>query len=508
MTIHGLEIDADSGVPVYRQIAEGIRAAIDAGRLRPGSQLPPTRDLASQLHVNRNTVVAAYEALAADGVVESHTGRGTFVAAPAGRRAIAASPLPGRDAWFTAFSRAVERPGVGNLLSFYSLALATDGISFAGSYPASDLMPLDAFRRAMAKVFNERGVEPLSYGPIAGYGPLREWIAGAMRARGSPVTGDGILVTNGSQQALDLVFRALVDPGDPVVVEEPTYTGALSVLGSLGARLVGVPLDDEGVRPDYLAAALERHRPRVLYLQPTFQNPTTRVMGERRRREVLALAAASRCVIIEDDWAGDLRFEGDDEPTLHALDGGRHVLYLSTFSKKFLPGLRVGWVAAPAPVLDRLVALKQIQDCGTSPLVQAALHAYVENGGLDEHLDRVRAAYRERRDAMLSALEAEMPEGLTWTRPEGGLFLWVTFPEGFDSNDLLVAARQRGVAFSRGELFHTDGGGRNTMRLTYAAVTPEQIRSGVAVLGELIRNTWPSGAGGTARRAVETMPIL
>ena len=509
MTIPGLRIELKSDIPVYKQIAGGIRLALEDGRLHTGGQLPPTRDLARQLGVNRNTVVAAYEFLSSDGLVRSHTGRGTFLVRTASDASADRPPAAqGDDPWFTAFSRAVERPGVGGLLSAYRVAISSEGISFAGSYPAADLMPLESFRRAMAAVFRDRGVEPFSYGPTAGYPPLRDAISAGMRRKGSPVSSEEILVTNGSQQALDLVFRALLDPGDPVVVEDPTYTGALSVLGSLGARLVGVPLDDEGIRPDYLATALERHRPRVVYLQPTFQNPTTRVMGKARRDELLALTARHRCLIVEDDWAGDLRFEGGDLPTLHALDNGRHVIYISTFSKKFLPGLRVGWVAAPESVLERLVALKQIEDCGTSPLIQAALHAFLDEGGLDEHLQRVRPAYRERRDAMIRALEREMPQGVHWTRPLGGLFLWVTLPAGLDSGDLFVAAREHGVLVSRGELFHVDGGGRHALRLTYSAVSPEQIDAGIATLGELLRERLRGGTREPVGRAAEAVPIL
>jgi 2-aminoadipate transaminase len=278
------------------------------------------------------------------------------------------------------------------------------------------------------------------------------------------------------------VFRTMLDRGDPVVIEEPTYTGALSALASLGARVIGVPVDDEGIRPDLLAVALERHRPRMMYVQPTFQNPTTRVMGEARRLEVLSLASRFGCAVVEDDWAADLRFEGTDLPTLHALDGGKRVVYLSTFSKKLLPGLRVGWVAAPPAVLERLIALK--------------------------HLARVRPAYRERRDIMLGAMRRHFPDGVSWTRPEGGLFLWVILPDEIDSTELFIAARDRHVLISRGELFHSDGSGSDTVRLTYASVQPAQIETGIAVLGELIRERSAARAGGHARRVDEAVPIL
>ena len=508
MSIPGLNINLESEIPVYRQIAEGVRAALAAGHLSPGLRLPPTRDLARQLGVNRNTVVAAYELLATEGVVHSHTGRGTFLAESASGESLPGAPAPGDDDWLTAFSSAVQGPSLERLLSAYRLAISSEGISFASSQPANDLAPVKEFSSAMASVLAEMGASVLTYGPMAGSPRLRETIAAGMRCGGSRVTAGNVLITNGSQQALELVFRTLLDRDNAVVLEDPTFTGALSALGSLGARTVGVPLDDEGMRPDLLALALERHRPRVIYVQPTFQNPTTRVMSLARRREILALATRYGCAVVEDDWAGELRYEGDPIPTLHALDGGRRVLYVSTFSKKLMPGLRVGWVVAPERVRDRLVALKQVEDCGTSPLLQEALQRFLEKGGLERHLRRVRPAYVERRDRLQNALDRHFPDGVHWTRPTGGLFIWVTLPGEVDSNELFLAARQRGVLFSRGELFHVGGSGRDTLRLGFGGVDPERIPEGIAVLGELIRERLSEGPSVAVDSRAEAMPIF
>jgi DNA-binding transcriptional MocR family regulator len=504
VTVPGLKIDPDAETPVYRQIADGIRRALEEGRVLAGRKLPPTRDLAIQLGVNRNTVVAAYDLLVEEGVARSHTGRGTFLVGappPIERGAESAS-------WFTAFSRAVEGPGLAGLASVYRVAISNEGISFAGSFPAPDLMPAEAFRRAMNRVLKEKGGDVLAYGPPSGYAPLREAIAADLRRRGSRAGAEDILITNGSQQAIELVFRAFVDPGDAVVLDEPTYTGALSVLASLDARLVGVPSDAHGMRPDLLERALERHHPRLLYLQPTFHNPTTRVMPEGRRREILDLARRHYCPVVEDDWAGDLRLEGEDLPTLHALDGGGHVIHLSTFSKKLLPGLRIGWLAAPGPVLSRLALLKQIEDHGTSLLLQAALHAFLEEGSLTDHLEATRAAYRRRRDAMLRAIDRSFPEGVEASRPEGGLFVWVTLPRGVDGDEIAASARERGVLLNPGSLFHFDGGGKNTLRLTFSAVTPEQIERGVSVLGALLRERVPGGSREREGAALEAVPLV
>ena len=504
----GFDIDLHAATPVYQQIVDAVREAALDGRMRPLAKLPPTRELARRLGVNRNTVVAAYEKLAAEGWIRSHTGRGTFlVARPnAAAEAPESSAEPAR--WFTAFSRAVEGASVGGLQSIYRLAIDPHGISFVGSYPADELMPLAPFARAMNQVLSRGDARILAYGPTSGHPPLRETIAAGMRRDGSPAEVDDILVTNGAQQALELVFRAFVDRDEAVVVEEPTYTGALTVLGALGARVVGVPVDEEGMRPDLLAMAVERHHPRLIYVQPTFQNPTTRVMSEARRAEVLAVANRFQCPILEDDWACDLRLEGDPLPSLHAMDGGRHVIHLSTFSKKLMPGLRVGWVVAPPPVLGNLVELKRTQDCGTSPLLQAALDQFLRDGGLDRHLERILPAYRERRDTMVAALERHFPPGAQWSRPTGGLFVWVTLAEDFDGHELFDAARRRGVLYSRGDLFHSDGSGRNTLRLTYSGASPSQIDTGVATLGELVCARRPERDTLEQRRAVEDMPIF
>lgn len=515
-----LKLDSGSDDPVYRQIANAIRREIESGRLGANERLPATRDLAARLGVNRNTVVAAYDRLVASGVVSSHTGRGTFVdpafASKARERAIASpdpeterdpEPSP-RERWDATFSRAVDGPGVERLLTVYKAVLTQDAISFAGSYPAPELMPVDGFRRTLDRVLREDPHGVLAYGPTGGHAGLREALAASMRRRASGVAASDILVTNGAQQAIDLTFRTLLDRGDTALVEDPTYTGALSVLGSIGARVVALPTDDDGIRPEALRDALARHRPRVLYVQPTFHNPTARVTSLARRREILALARAFGCPIVEDDWGGDLRFEGPELPTLHAMDRERRtVLYVSSFSKTLMPGLRLGWVAAPAPVLRRLVALKQVADCGSSPVLQAALARFIVDGDLRAHLGAVRGAYRARRDAMLESLAAHFPDEARWTVPQGGLFLWIALPEGFDTSELLVASRRAGVVFNRGDLFHADGGGVNTMRLSYASVDPERIDEGIRILADLVRARWEERGRGS-QGVVETMPVL
>jgi GntR family transcriptional regulator/MocR family aminotransferase len=509
MIVPGLEIDHESAVPVYRQIADGVRESALEGRMEAGGKLPPTRELARQLGVNRQTVVAAYEYLANRGWVRSHTGKGTFLAVPSkATEPDTTAQRTTRHSWMPTFSRAVEGPNVGGLLSFYQTATTEGGISFAGSYPARELMPVEAFGRALDEAQREEGADLLIYGPTTGHLGLRETIAARMRAAGSQVRADELLITNGAQQAIELVFHTFLERGDPVLIEEPTYTGALSVLASIGARVIGVQVDDQGMRPDSLALALDRYRPRLMYVQPSFQNPTCAVMGEARRRELLALAARSRCMVLEDDWASGMSFGDAEPPTLHALDGGGHVIYLSTFSKKLMPGLRVGWCSAPGPIMKRLVALKQIRDCGTSPLLQAALHKFLAADGLEQHLGRVLPVYRERRDCMLSALERHFPREASWTRPNGGLFVWVTLPSGCDAKELFATAARRDVMVSSGDVFHSNSEGGHTLRLTYSAATPAEIEKGIALLGNLIHTQGSQRSETMVGRSAEPVPIL
>ncbi len=508
MLVPGLKIDQQSATPVYRQIADGIVAAARDGRLHPGHQLPPTRDLARHLGVNRQTVVNAYEYLASRRWVRSHTGKGTFLALPAGDPADS-EPRPATERWLPTFSRSVEGPNVAGLLSFYRAASASEGIPLAGSYPARELMPVEAFGRALAETLRDDGGAVLGYGPTAGHPALRELIAASMHDGAWGGGPESVLVTNGAQQGIDLVCAAFLERDDAVVIEEPTYTGALSALASIGARVVAVQVDEQGMRPDSLAVALERNRPRLMYVQPSFHNPTGAVMGEARRRELLALAARSRCMILEDDWAAGLRFEGDAPPTLHALDGGEHVIYLSTFSKKLMPGLRIGWVAARPRVMKRLVALKQIRDCGTSPLLQAALFRFLRDGGMEQHLARVLPAYRRRRDRMDEALRRHLPRSAAWSLPAGAMFLWVTLPAHLDTSELADAAREAGVLLSGGQTFHVDSDGRHAMRLTYSAASLEEIDRGVEIVGRLVRERWPAGPTAVATAdAAETLPLL
>jgi DNA-binding transcriptional MocR family regulator len=501
-----IAVDRGSGVPLARQIASAILSAIERRELQAGARLPAERDLASRLGVDRMTVARAYEALASEGFVVRQVGRGTFVAdrlpaAAGGGDEVSALP------WASAFSDRSSALGPGPVGALH--APAPDGAVNLGShFPDPSLFPVRDFRRAMDAAIRREGARLFGYGPAGGYPPLRRYVAGWLTRRGAAVEEDEVVVTNGSQQGIDLVARVLLDPGDRVAVENPTYTGAVQVFQSHGARVLGIPLDGEGMRPDRLAEALARSPVRLLYVIPNFQNPTSGTLSLERRRSLLAVAARHGVPVLEDDFGGDLRFEGEEIPSLKALDRRGAVIYVGSFAKKLLPGLRIGWVAAPREAAEKIGLLKQVTDWNTSLLLQAALHEFCRLGMMERHLRRVLGAYRERRDAMVEAMRRHFPRDVRWTRPEGGLVVWVTLPPGVSAESVALEARGRGVVVGRGDLFYVDGGGHGNLRLVYAQASPDQIRRGIRILGSVLKEQSREGREAAVSGAIEALPII
>jgi 2-aminoadipate transaminase len=371
-------------------------------------------------------------------------------------------------------------------------------ISFAGGLPAPELFPIERFQQACQGVLAEKGACALQYGTTEGYAPLREMIAQNMARYGVVAAADNILITSGSQQALDLIGKLLVNPGDRLLVEAPTYLGALQAFNVYGAEYVSVPIDDNGVQTERLEEAL-RSGPKFMYILPNFQNPGGVTLSEGRRHELVFLADRYGIPIIEDDPYGQLRYEGQHLPPLIVADrenlrrdGGYrlgNVIYLSTFSKTLAPGLRLGWIVAPPEVISKLVQLKQGADLHTSTFVQVVAHEVARDGFLDEHVKKIRHVYRERRDAMLAALQEFFPPEVTWTHPAGGLFLWVTLPADIESKALFEASLQQDVAFVPGDSFYATGDeGRRHMRLNFSNAPPDRIREGIRRLSIAVRS--------------------
>ncbi len=371
-------------------------------------------------------------------------------------------------------------------------------ISFAGGLPAPELFPIERFQEACQRVLVEKGACALQYGTTEGYAPLREMIAQNMARYGIVAAADNVLITSGSQQALDLIGKLLINPGDRVLVEAPTYLGALQAFDVYGAEYVSVPIDDDGLQTERLEEAL-RSGPKFMYILPNFQNPGGVTLSERRRHELVLLAERYGIPIIEDDPYGQLRYEGEHLPPLIVVDrenlrrdGGYrlgNVIYLSTFSKTLAPGLRLGWIVAPPEVIAKLVQLKQGADLHTSTFTQVVAYEVARDGFLDEHVRKIRQVYRERRDAMLAALQEFFPPEVTWTHPAGGLFLWVTLPEDIECKALFADALRQNVAFVPGDSFYAPGdeGGRH-MRLNFSNAPPEQIREGIRRLSIAVRS--------------------
>lgn len=359
-----------------------------------------------------------------------------------------------------------------------------EAVFFGGGIPPTDVIPIERLRKG-AELAWQDGADVLVYGEVRGYRPLRELIAARMAVRGAEVDPADILITNGAQQGIDLAARVFVDPGDIVLTEAPTFMDALRVFRSHEAEPVGVPVDEDGLQVDALAAILDRlpKRPKFLYTVPTYQNPMGVTMPGARRRDLVDLAQERGLVIVEDDPYGDLSFTGEPVPTLKSLDP--EVIYLGTFSKVLAPGLRVGWVASSPHLREAFFNVKEGTDIHNERIMtRTVFHA--AQGFLDEHIAATCELYRSRRDAMLAGLERHMPDGVTWTFPQGGFFLWVTLPAGYDTDAMLPAATDRGIIYLPSSWFYPDRSWVRSMRLNFSSQPEERIEEAMRRLGKTI----------------------
>jgi GntR family transcriptional regulator/MocR family aminotransferase len=493
MTGHlDIPVDRARPVPLARQIQAHLERLVREGLLAPGTKLPATRELARAVGVNRATVVLAYEELVAAGVATSHVGQGTFVAERPADRPSTPAPRPAPQAidWSGLFSRGarVTEAEEARRRSLVPPAGLDSGvISFGGGVPDSGLFPTDAFRRILNQVVRDEGTSLLEYTSVTGYAPLRRYLSGYLLRFGLEARPDEILIVNGSQQGFDLIARTFVDPGDAVAIEQPTYPRTIEVFRAFGAQLLTVPWRQDGPEVGTFARLLERQAPKLFYCQPSCHNPTGLAMSPETAEGLLAAAARHHIPIVEDGFDPSLHYGPRPPGPLKARDRHGLVIYIGTFSKILFPGLRLGWLLAPGPVIERLAAAKQLADLHTSALLQAAVHRFCERRLLEHHAARVVREYGRRRGLMLTALARRMPEGVTWTEPEGGFSLLVTLPAGLDAAALLPRALERGVAFTPGAVFFVDASGERTLRLSFSAVRADRIDEGVKRLGEVIR---------------------
>ena len=386
------------------------------------------------------------------------------------------------------FARRMAQMRPSTIREILKVTAQPEVISFAGGLPAPELFPVAEVRAAADEVLAQHGRRALQYGQSEGYPALREWIAAEMGRRGIKAAMDDVLVTNGSQQVLDLAGKLFLNPGDVVLTENPTYLAAIQAFQTFEVRFVPVPTDEHGLIPEALPELIRKHRPKFLYTIPNFQNPTGITLTATRRQALVRIAAEHDLMIMEDDPYGKLRYRGVEIPPIKHWDQANRVLYASTFSKTIAPGLRLGWVVAPPEVFSRLLILKQASDLHTSSFDQLVAYTYLTRNDQTAHLERIRHAYGERYEVLDTALRSGMPPGFTWTKPEGGMFLWITGPEKLDALELLQRAIVKKVAFVPGRDFFPTDGGRNFLRLNYSNSTPERIREGVARLAELCRH--------------------
>ena len=366
-----------------------------------------------------------------------------------------------------------------------------DVISLAGGLPDTTTFPPDSYAALMGIVAGESCARALQYGPTEGVGLLKRCITNVMRAEGMEVDPDDVLVTTGGQQAIDLVCKTLLDPGDVVVAEAPTYPGAIPTFCAYQAEVVQVTMDRDGMRVDELQATLDElerrgRRPKFIYTVPNFHNPAGVTLSLERRRELVRIAGERELLVLEDNPYGLLRYEGEPLPTLHSLDD-EFVIYAGTFSKILSPGVRLGWAVAPAPILQKMQIGKQASDLCSSSISQYFVSAYFDSGPWEDYVRSLLEIYRRRRDVMLDALAEHFPREAEWTHPEGGLFIWATMPEYIDTTDLLARALEEQVAFVPGRAAYVDGRGGSAMRLNFSGVGEDQIREGVRRIGEVVR---------------------
>jgi len=462
------QFDSAPGEPIYKQLYEHIRGEILSGRLARGSKLPATRELSIQLDLNRATVAAAYELLEKEGLIRGLVGRGSFVAA--------IGPGAGDEFWAP---RLVQDPPAEAALP----PMPPDCVNFTSARPAGDLFPLEEFRASCADVLEPGGCERiLELGSPQGYGPLRERLLEQARERGEARDGDEVMVTNGCQQALDLLQRLLTVPGDGVAAEDPIYPGLKNIFSQAGVRVHGVKVGRAGMDLDELEALLKRERIRLIAVTPNFQNPTGATMEVEARQRLLRAARDAGVPVLENDVYGALRYEGEAVASLKSMDETGIVVRLNSFSKIAFPGLRVGWVTASRGLIAALAAKKQMTDLHSDQLSQAVLLRFMESGRLEAHVRRMVEAGRLRLARVEESCKTWLPAGTKWTQPKGGMNVWVSLPEPLDASALMEKAFAAGVAYLPAKFFAVGLAEPGGLRLSFAHLPEDRIEEGIARL--------------------------
>jgi len=489
--------DRAAGEPVYRQLERYLHDLVAARRLAPGERLPASRELATSLGLSRNTVNQAYQSLVDQGLLRAHVGQGTFVSSRSdtGSDRGGAGASPRALAWEGLLARRARAPITPRGFFAHPGPHRVE-FDFRAGRVARSLLPVAAWKRASAQALDELPALAEATSP-QGYAPLREAVARALLARGIVCAAQDVMIVDGAQQGLDLVARALVDPGDAVAIEQPGWFGAAAAFRASEAHLLGVPVDEQGLSTDGLARLLRTRRVKLLFTTPAVQSPTGVALSEARRRELLALADEYQLAIAEDDYDGELRYEGPAPPALKTHDRAGQVIYLGTFSKALFPGLRLGYVVAPRPLLARLALLRFAADVHGNALAQATVARLIESGALERHVRRVRKLYAQRRAALCEALRAHMPDGVAWKPPAGGNTIWLGLPAEADVAQVFAVAAAHGIALHAGAPFAFEGSDAaedadRHLVLSFANLPRERADEGVARLADAVRRALPA----------------
>src|ERR1700740_1197443 len=490
-----VHLQPESHVPLYVQLRDQLRALVHAGDLRPGDRIPASRELATMLGVHRTTVANAYAELESEGLIQGHVGRGTFIRGNGNGLKItppAPAVLNGHNGirWELLF--ADERGD--ETLSRLTAAAPEDALSFVIDRPADEFFPVDELVNCVNAVLRREAGDVLTLGPSDGYAPLKEALLELLRRESIPAKDENLLITGGCQQSLDLISKAFVRPGDSVILENPTYPGAVTIFNSARARCLAVPVRTHaepgsalGVDVEALEGTLAANRVKLIVLTPDFQNPTGTSMPLASRRKGLELASRHQVPVVEDHIYARFHAREDRPPSLEQLDRSNLVIHIDSFAKVAFPGLRVGWIVAAPVAIDRLRVLKQTTNLHTDQLAQATLAEFLRRGMFSRHVAKMRKVYALRLSALDEALRKHMPEETRRPRPEGGMCLWLELPPGFVASELLIHSKERGVLFAPGRYFYAQNPLPNTLRLGYAGLDEKQIARGVAILAELLR---------------------
>lgn len=490
-----IHLQPESHVPLYVQLRDQLRSLVHAGDLRPGDRIPASRELATMLGVHRTTVANAYAELESEGLIQGHVGRGTFIKGNGnGLKLTPPAPpvLNGSEGirWELLF--ADERGE--EALSRLTASAPENALSFVMARPAEEFFPVDELQICVNAVLRREATDVLRLGPSDGYGPLKEALLELLRGEGIPAKDENLLITDGCQQSLDIISKAFVRPGDTVILENPTYPGAMAIFHGARARCLGVPVQTRpepgatlGIDLEALEATLAANRVKLIVLTPDFQNPTGTSMPLASRRKVLELAGRHQVPVVEDHIYARLHAREERVPSLKQLDRSNIVIHIDSFAKVAFPGLRVGWIVAPATAIERLRIVKQTTDLHTDQLAQSTLAEFLRRGLFVKHLLKMRKVYSSRLSVLDEALREHMPEDTRWTRPDGGMCLWLELPPGFDASELLIHAKERGVLFAPGRYFYVQNPLPNTLRLGYAGLDEKQIARGVATLADILR---------------------